>query len=228
MSAKKESLWSLLCHLFKAHPWHGILIGDKFPELINVYIEVVPSDTIKYELDKLTGYLKVDRPQAYSNVCPTMYGLIPQTWCDEEVAGLCAERTGRTDIVADQDPLDVCVICEKVVSHGDVLLEAQPIGGFRMIDGGEADDKIIAVMKGDAAFNRWRDIEDCPSRMIDRLRHYFLTYKQAPQSDEGTQTEITHVYGRDEAHEVIRRAHDDYIKRYGQLELLLKDALGGD
>ncbi|MCZ6717510.1 MAG: inorganic pyrophosphatase [Gammaproteobacteria bacterium] len=227
MSETKESLWHLLGYLFKAHPWHGIPIGDDFPELVNAYIEVVPGDTIKYELDKSTGHLKVDRPQAYSNVCPTMYGFIPQTWCDEEIAQLCAERTGRKEIVADQDPLDVCVISEKVVSHGDILLEARPIGGLRMIDGGEADDKIIAVMKGDAAFNRWRDIDDCPNRMIDRLRHYFLTYKQAPQSDEGTKTEITHVYGREEAYEVIRRAHNDYIKRFSRLESLLEDSLAG-
>jgi len=103
-----------------------------------------------------------------------------------------------------------------------------PIGGLRMIDGGEADDKIIAVMKGDAAFNRWREIEDSPNRMIDRLRHYFLTYKQAPQSDEGTKTEITHVYGREEAYEVIRRAHNDYSKRFSRLESLLEDALAGE
>lgn len=227
MTENKEPLWKLLGYLFKAHPWHGVPIGEESPEWVNAYIEVVPGDTIKYEMDKPTGILKVDRPQAYSNVCPTMYGLVPQTWCHEAVAELCAERTGRKNIVADQDPLDICVISEKVVSHGDVLLEARPIGGLRMIDGGEADDKIIAVMKGDLAFNRWRDIEDCPNRMIDRLKHYFLTYKQSPQSDEGTKTEITHVYGRDEAFDVIRRANQDYHKRFSKLEDLLNDSLQG-
>ena len=84
------------------------------------------------------------------------------------------------------------------------------------------------VMKRDAAFNGWREIEDCPNRMIDRLRHYVLTDKQAPKSDAGTKTEITHVYGREEAYEVIRRAHNDYSKRFFRLESLLEDALAGE
>ncbi len=227
MSESKEPLWKLLGHLFQAHPWHGVPIGDESPEVVNAYIEVVPSDTIKYELDKDSGLLKVDRPQAFSNVCPTMYGLVPQTWCQDEIAELCQQRTGRPDIKADEDPLDICVISEKDVRNGDILLEARPIGGLRMIDGGEADDKIIAVLKGDAAFNPWRDIKDVPYRMIERLKHYFLTYKQSPDDDVGTATEITHVYGREEAYDVIRRAHNDYQKRYSKLEELLSESMNG-
>lgn len=224
MSQKKEPLWELLGILFKAHPWHGVPIGVKYPTVVTTYIEVVPQDTIKYELDKFSGHLKVDRPQAFSNICPMLYGLIPQTLCREQVAELCMERTGRKGIVGDDDPLDICILSEKVIPRGDILLEALPIGGLRMIDDGEADDKIIAVLKGDAVFGNWTDIRDCPKKVIDRLKHYFLTYKNSPDGD-GVICEIADIYGREEAYEVIRRAHDDYMVRFGDLEGLLNVAL---
>jgi inorganic pyrophosphatase len=151
----------------------------------------------------------MDRPQQYSNVCPSLYGFVPQTLCGDRVASLCMERTGRREIVGDADPMDVCVLTERPISHGDVLIEAIPIGGLRMLDGNEADDKIIAVLKGDAAYGGYGDIGARPRSLLDRLRHYFLTYKQAP--DRSTRVvEITDVYGRDEAHEVIRRSREDY------------------
>ena len=149
---RPDPIWALMGVLFKPHPWHGISIGDHAPEVVTAYIEIVPTDTIKYEIDKTTGYLKVDRPQRFSNICPSLYGLIPQTFCGEKIAELCAERTGRTGIVGDEDPLDICFLAEKSISHGDIILEAIPIGGLRMIDGDEAYDKIIAVMKGDAIY----------------------------------------------------------------------------
>jgi inorganic pyrophosphatase len=122
-------------------------------------------------LDKISGLLRIDRPQLYSNVCPALYGLIPQTFCSERVADFCQRRTGLPDVVGDQDPLDVCVLTEKSISHGDILLQARPIGGLRMLDGCAADDKVIAVMQGDAAYGQWADIGQCPPRVIDRLRH---------------------------------------------------------
>jgi inorganic pyrophosphatase len=216
--------WQLLGILFKAHPWHGVAIGKKQPDVITTYIEIVPKDTIKYELDKYSGLLMVDRPQAYSNICPTLYGLVPQTICRERVAEFCMEKTGREGIVGDDDPLDICVLTEKEIPKGDLLLEAVPIGGLRMIDGGEADDKIIAVLKDDALYGSWRDIDDCPQSMIDRLMHYFLTYKNAPGAEESA-CEITDVYGRDEAHEVIRRSHADYMDHFANIEQLLDAAL---
>ena len=121
----------------------------------------------------------------------------------------CAERTGRASILGDGDPMDVCVLTEKDISHGDILVEAIPIGGLRMIDGQEADDKIVAVLSGDAVYGSFRDIADCPAPLVDRLRHYFLTYKQGPDRSSHA-VEITHVYGREEAHEVIGRSQDDY------------------
>jgi inorganic pyrophosphatase len=198
---------------FTAHPWHGVPIGSDWPRSVTVYVEIVPTDAVKYELDKATGLLKVDRPQMYSNVCPSLYGLIPQTLCGDRVATLCMERTGRKGIVGDEDPMDICVLTEKPISHGNVLVRAIPIGGLRMLDGNEADDKIIAVLAGDAVYGDFGDVGECPPLLLDRLRHYFLTYKQAP--DPATPAcEITHVYGRDEAQEAIRRSHEDYRSRF--------------
>lgn len=203
----------MLGSLFKAHPWHGVSIGANFPEIVTVYIEIVPTDTVKYELDKQTGHLKVDRPQMYSSSCPTMYGLIPQTLCAKKVGERCAERTGRSGIVGDDDPMDICVLSEASIPLGNLLLQAIPIGGVRMIDNNEADDKIIAVMKDDAAYGKWQDISDCPSAMLNRLHHYFLTYKNPP-GDTTRPCEIAEIYGREEALEMVRRSHEDYMASY--------------
>ena len=187
------------------------------------FIEVVPSDTLKYEIDKVSGYLKVDRPQKYSNICPALYGFVPKTFCGDEVAAFSSERTGRT-LEGDGDPLDVCILTDRPIQHGNILVECIPIGGLRMIDHDEADDKILAVLKDDATYGAWTDITQVPTSMLDRLRHYFLTYKQAP--DSGTSgCEISHIYGREDAHEVIRRSRNDYEKRFGNLEEILGAAL---
>lgn len=224
MNKGKEPLWELIRLLFKAHPWHGVSIGEDQSQYVTTYIEVVPSDTIKYELDKESGLLKVDRPQAFSNVCPTMYGMIPQTFCGEAVAEYCQDMTGMKGIVGDDDPLDICVLSEKLIPWGDILLQAKPIGGLRMIDGGEADDKIIAVLKSDASYGEWSDITDCPAAIIERLKHYFLTYKQSPGKGEAA-CQITHTYGKEEAYEVIRRSHLDYLRRFEKIDYLLTIAL---
>ena len=222
-----EPIWDLLGLLFKPHPWHGISPGDGCPERLTAYIEIVPTDTVKYELDKTTGYLKVDRPQKFSNVYPTLYGFVPRTYCGESSGAFCEARTGKKGIQGDGDPLDICVLSEKDISHGDILLEAIPIGGLRMIDGDEADDKIIAVLDGDAIFGLWREISQMPPAMLERLKHYFLTYKHAPDSLKPAHVEITHVYGREEAFEVIRRARADYDKRFAGIQQLLTAALRG-
>ncbi|MDF2449554.1 MAG: Inorganic diphosphatase [Bacteroidota bacterium] len=195
--------------LNKAHPWHGISIGDKCPDIITSFIEMVPADHVKYEIDKASGYRKVDRPQKFSNIIPALYGFVPQTYCGNLVAERANKRTGRTDIIGDCDPLDICVLTERNITSGDIIVEAIPIGGFRMIDKNEADDKIIAVMAKDEIYSQWRDILDCPEPLINRLKHYFLTYKNIP-GESSAIVEITETYGRDEAHEVIRRSIKDY------------------
>lgn len=201
--------------LFRAHPWHGVSIGEHHPVRVNCYIEVVPTDTVKYELDKHSGHLKVDRPQTYSNTCPMPYGLVPQTLCATRVARRCAERTGRKNIVGDGDPVDVCVVSERPIPHGNIFLTARVIGGLRMIDRDEADDKLIAVMEHDAVFGNWRDIDDCPRSFVDRLKHYFLTYKQEPGAD--SPCEIPEEYGVEEARNVVMLAHEDYKESFGYL-----------
>lgn len=216
--------WRVSDQLFRSHPWHGVSIGAEAPGVVPSYVEIVPTDTVKYELDKAAGILRVDRPQMYSNVCPCLYGFIPQTLCAERVAAFCEERTGRAGIVGDGDPMDICVLTEKAVSHGDILVRAIPIGGLRMLDGDEADDKLIAVLQGDLVYGGLREVSECPAALVDRLRHYFLTYKQAPGGAKHP-VEITHVYGREEAHELIRRSHADYRAHFPELARRLDQAL---
>ncbi len=207
---KKEMLNELRGLLSKAHPWHGIYLGENSPEVVTSYIEIVPGDTVKYELDKFSGYLKIDRPQEYSSVCPALYGMVPQTYCDTRVANYCMEKTGLKGIKGDKDPLDICVLTEKIIPHGDIILEAIPIGGFRMIDRDEADDKIIAVLKNDAAYGKFKEVSDCPTEIIERLKHYFLTYKDIPGTKKKSNCSIAGIYSREEAWDVINFAAQDY------------------
>jgi len=218
-----NKLWEMIGLRFKSHPWHGISIGEDAPDEVMVYVEVVPTDTVKYEVDKVSGYLKVDRPQKYSNYIPALYGFIPQTYCWERVANLCRTKTGRKNIIGDGDPLDICILTERNIDHGNLIVRAIPIGGFRMIDGGEADDKIIAILANDEVYQHWRDVENVPETLISRLKHYFLTYKDMPGKAK-SRTEITHVYSREEAHAVIRRSMEDYEEQYGDFNVELTKA----
>lgn len=199
---------------FQAHPWHGISAGENAPEKVNVYIEIVPSDTIKYEIDKESGHLMVDRPQTFSNIIPALYGFVPQTYCDEEVKKLAVEM-GATDVTeGDHDPLDICVLSSHHIPMGGILMQATPIGGFKMIDKGEADDKIIAVLDGDHAFGHIKDIADLPEAEVKRLMHYFLTYKNLPT--EPAKCRIQEIYGADHAKKVILASQKDYADKYGK------------
>jgi inorganic pyrophosphatase len=193
---------------YKSHPWHGVDIGDEAPNRVMSFIEMVPTDTVKYEIDKASGFLRIDRPQKYSSILPALYGFIPQTYCGHFVAEKSSAALDRPEIVGDGDPLDIVVLTEKEISHGDLLVLSRPIGGLRMIDGNEADDKIIAVLAGDAVYGGYKDITDVPLAVIERLRHYFLTYKDMP--GEKRNCEITHVYDVDTAKDVISRAIKDY------------------
>jgi inorganic pyrophosphatase len=201
--------------LFQAHPWHGLTPGKDAPEMVNAYIEIVPTDAVKYELDKESGHLHVDRPQRFSSMCPSLYGFIPQTFCGDEVAKLCAERTGAVDIKGDRDPMDICVLTEKTFAQGNFFLNAKPIGGLRMIDGEQADDKIISILESDLAYGHIRDIGECPKALVDRLKHYFLSYKQLP-GDAPRRVEIVEVYDAEEALDVIRRSLIDYRNNFAE------------
>jgi inorganic pyrophosphatase len=200
---------------YKSHPWHGIDIGKEAPSVVTAFIEMVPTDTVKYEIDKVTGYLKIDRPQKYSNVIPALYGFMPQTFSADRVAEFCMEKSGRKEIKGDSDPIDICVLTEKEISHGNIIVKARPIGGFRMIDKDESDDKIIAVLNNDTVYGHFSDISELPELVVDRLKHYFLTYKDLPGQERNVV--ITHVFGFEEAHEIIRRSMEDYHHKFDSL-----------
>ena len=223
MEDRITKVLDLLNKRFVSHPWHGVEIGEKSPEIVNAYIEIVPADAIKYEIDKSSGLVMVDRPQKLSNHMPCLYGFVPKTLCDKEIAAFANEKTGRTDIVGDNDPLDICVLSEREFLHNNILCESKVIGGFRMIDGGEADDKIVAVLKNDQAYGHFNDISEMPKMVVDRVRHFFLTYKDL---DGGAKNvEITHTYGREEALKVVDLAMKDYQDTYGDVNKQLADAL---
>lgn len=192
----------------KAHPWHGIDIGENAPQEVTVFIEIVPRDTVKYQVDKETGYLKIDRPQQYSNVVPANYGFIPRTYCAGGIADLARSKTNVRISDGDGDPLDILVLSEHHIPRGDIILKARPIGGFCLIDNSEADDKIIAVLKGDKVFEQYTDITELPAGIRDRFEHYFLTYKSLPGGP--NVCEIPYSYGREAAYEVIKAAVADY------------------
>ncbi|EGK01656.1 inorganic pyrophosphatase [Dysgonomonas gadei] len=198
---------------FKAHPWHGVTIGDNAPEVVTCFIEIVPTDTVKYEVDKETGYLSIDRPQKYSNIIPALYGFIPQTYSADRVAEITNIQLNRTDIEGDNDPVDICVLTEKDITHGDIIVKARPIGGFRLLDHNKADDKLIAVLENDAIYGSFGDICDVPVMVIDRLKHYFTTYKDLP-GDKSPRCILTDIYDVKTAHEVIRRSIEDYDNEY--------------
>ena len=200
----------------KPHPWHGINIGEDAPEQVMAFIEMTPYDTVKYEIDKVSGYLKVDRPHRFSSLLPALYGFLPQTYCSAMTADYFKEMSPDAQVErGDKDPLDICVLSDRQIHRGNIIVPAIPIGGFRMLDGGEADDKIIAVLASDEFYTEWDDVSQLPKAMCERLQHYFLNYKQMPHEE--AQVEIVATYGKAEAQEVIRRSMADYKVKFGGL-----------
>ena len=193
----------------KSHPWHGISLGDNFPDEVRAFIEIVPTDTVKYEVDKESGYLSLDRPQKFSNIVPSLYGFLPRTYCSVRMAELTNTALARYDIEGDGDPLDICVLTEKDVTHGDIIVRARPIGGLRLLDHNQADDKIVAVLKNDAVYGLYNDIEELPLNITRRLIHYFTTYKDIP-GETKRRMQFISIYGADVAKDVIRRSMEDY------------------
>ncbi|HTQ05122.1 MAG TPA: inorganic pyrophosphatase [Polyangiaceae bacterium] len=192
---------------FRPHPWHGLDVGSDVPRVVNAYIELTPFDTVKYEVDKTTGYLRVDRPHRGSAQSPTLYGFIPRTYSAARVAALSPTAAG-----ADGDPLDVCVISERPITRAEILISARVIGGIQMIDGGEADDKIVAVLHNDPYFDSVDDLSKLPKALVDRMIHYFTTYKLMPDAEH--RVSVAGVYDRTHAWRVIEAAVADYLDSY--------------
>lgn len=191
---------------WRPHPWHGVTIGPDSPKVVQAYIEISPFDLVKYEIDKVSGFLCVDRPQRTSSQPPSLYGFIPQTLSGRRVGELTPAADG-----GDGDPIDICVLSERPITARDILLQAKVIGGLSMVDGGEADDKIVAVLCGDFVWGEIDDIEDLPPVLAERLRHYFATYKLVP----GTEPNVLTPYGKEHAHKVIAASVLDYEEVYG-------------
>ena len=192
---------------FRPHPWHGLSIGAGAPRVVTAYIEITPFDLVKYEVDKESGYLRIDRPQRTSSSPPALYGFVPRTYCAENVARLApgAER-------GDGDPLDICVLSERPITKSEIIVSARVIGGLQMIDGGEADDKIVAVLQGDYVWGSAEDLGDVPGVLVERLQHYFSTYKLRP--GEPPRTRIAQTYGFAAAAKVIEAAMQDYAAHF--------------
>lgn len=193
---------------WRPHPWHGLEVGANPPSLVHAYIEITPFDHVKYEIDKKTGYLRVDRPQRTSSHPPTLYGFVPRTYCGHRVKEL-SPKTEK----GDGDPMDICVMTERNVDKAEVILNARVIGGMQMVDGGEADDKIIAVLDNDEFYGEIQDVSELPAVLVERLRHYFLTYKLVPGKE--NKVSIEEIYGREQAEKVIKASMEDYVDEYG-------------
>ena len=193
---------------WRPHPWHGIEPGAKAPEIVTAYVEITPFDTVKYEVDKTNGYLRVDRPQRGSASPPTLYGFVPRTYCAARVAAMGEPVAER----GDGDPLDICVVSERPITRADILLNARVVGGLRMIDKGEADDKIVAVLENDLFWDDCRELTDLPPNLVERLIHYFSTYKLVPGKP-STTPPIT-PYDRAHALRVIEASLADYREQF--------------
>jgi len=194
---------------WRPHPWHGLEAGPAVPDIVHAYIEITPFDLVKYEIDKTTGYLRVDRPQRSSSLPPTLYGFIPRTYCGSRVRALCPKAEK-----GDGDPLDVCVVSERPINRSEVILNARVVGGVQMIDGGEADDKIIAVLKSDNIWGDADNIDKLPEMLVERLRHYFLTYKMVPGTE--PRVSIEEIYDAGHAKKVVTASIEDYDEIFGK------------
>lgn len=195
---------------WRPHPWHGLSCGPNPPEVVHAFIEITPFDLIKYEVDKRSGYLRVDRPQRSSSQPPTLYGFIPQTYCGTGVAALTS-----SEYEGDGDPLDICVISERPITRAEVIINVRVLGGIKTLDQKEVDDKIIGVLDKQDVWSHANDIAGIPTPIIERLIHYFNTYKEI--ENKPRQVRVLETYGTLHAHKVITAAMQDYRNEFKDL-----------
>jgi len=195
-------------YTWRPHPWHGLDVGPNPPEIVHAYVEITPFDLVKYEVDQVTGYLRADRPQRTSSTPPSLYGFIPRTYCGTRVGALSPGSDG-----GDGDPLDICVISERPITKSEVIVRARVIGGLRTLDANEADDKIVAVFENDAIWGDAEDLKGLPGPLLDRLTHYFATYKMTADGNNPMRVESS--YDRATALRVVHAAVEDYREAFG-------------
>ncbi len=196
---------------WRPHPWHGLDPGPDAPQIVTAFIEMTPYDVVKYETDKKTGYIRVDRPQRASVHPPALYGFVPRTLCATRVGAL-----SETSEPGDDDPLDICVYSERPIARANIIVDVRVIGGITMFDHGEVDDKIVAVIAKDHIWKDIRDISELPAVLTERLVHYFSTYKWVP--GEESQVTMGDPYGHEHAWKVIDAARADYDEAFGASE----------
>ena len=173
------------------HPWHGVSPGEKAPEYVNALIEIPQGSRSKYEVDKETGLLRLDRVIYSSFHYPINYGFIPQT------------------LGQDNDPLDILVLCSQSI-HPLCLVQATVIGNMQMIDSGKQDDKIIAVASKDPSVNHYTRIDELPQHFLLELRNYFEQYKVL----ENKKVEIDNFQGKEAALKIIDQAINFYKENF--------------
>lgn len=171
------------------NPWHQVSAGNNVPNTVNGIIEIPAGSKAKYELDKETGMIMLDRVMSSAVFYPANYGFIPKTYCD------------------DGDPLDILVLSQ-VNMVPNCLVEAKVIGVMKMIDGGEGDDKIIAVAAGDPAYKHYNDMNELPEYLVKEIKQFFVSYKAL----ENKTVEITGFGGAEDAKNVVLKAIEDYNK----------------
>ncbi|MET3877452.1 inorganic diphosphatase [Chitinophaga sp. OAE865] len=175
------------------NPWHSVSPGSEVPNVVNAIIEIPKGCRAKYELDKESGLLKLDRVLYSSVYYPANYGFIPQSYCD------------------DHDPLDILVISQ-IECVPMCIIDAKIIGVMQMIDGGEADDKIIAVAANDMSVNHINDITELPPHFIDEMRHFFEEYKKLEKKT----VVVEEFQNKEKAKQIILQSFEDYRKIFRQ------------
>ncbi|CAL1517551.1 Inorganic pyrophosphatase [Chitinophaga sp. MM2321] len=175
------------------NPWHSVSPGSEVPHVVNAIIEIPKGCRAKYELDKESGLLKLDRVLYSSVYYPANYGFIPQSYCD------------------DRDPLDILVLSQ-IECVPLCIVEAKVIGVMQMIDGGEADDKIIAVAANDMSVNYINDISELPPHFIDEMRHFFEEYKKLERKS----VKVEEFQNKEKAEGIIMQSFEDYKKNFKQ------------
>lgn len=174
------------------HPWHGVSHGEQAPRIVNAIIEIPQGSRAKYEINKESGLLQLDRVIHSSFYYPSNYGFIPQTYGD------------------DKDPLDILVLSSLSIQPL-CLVTAKVIGVMQMIDGGDGDDKIIAVSAHDPAINYINNIEELPKHFFDELRHFFEEYKRL----ENKQVKVEEFQDKATALRIVQEAIDHYKETFG-------------